>query len=281
VIDLVIIIVNHNTRSDLDRCLRSLHDTRPAVSHDIFVVDNGSTDDSVTLVRTEWPGVRLIEAGSNQGFARANNLAIRATRSDLILLLNSDTVVPAGAIDRLVDDLRAHPEAAAIGPRIVDGHARAELSFGTATGPWADLQQKIARRFAARGTGVAQRWIDRQSRKPKRVAWVTGACLLVRRADAEAVGLLDERYFMYCEDMDFCAALGARGRQIRFFPEAEIVHFRGRSAATTPATAAAAYRESQVIFYEKHHPAWLPWLKTYLRLLGKLPVESADKKGNV
>jgi GT2 family glycosyltransferase len=104
--------------------------------------------------------------------------------------------------------------------------------------------------------------------------------LLVRRTDAEAVGLLDERYFMYCEDVDFCTALRARGRQIRFSPAAEIVHYRGRSAATTPATAEAAYRQSQISFYAKHHPGWLPWLTLYLRLQGKLPVASADNKGD-
>jgi GT2 family glycosyltransferase len=273
-LDLTIIIVNHNTRIDLDRCLRSLSDRPPRVSHEIVVVDNGSTDQSVELVRQSWPSVRLIEAGSNQGFARANNLAIRATRGELLLLLNSDTVVPAGALDRLVEDLRADPAIAAIGPRIVDGQARAELSFGYSTGPWGDLQQKFARRLALN-------WIERQTRQAKDVAWVTGACLLVRRADAEAVGLLDERYFMYCEDMDFCTALRARGRRVRFSPAAEIVHFRGRSAATSPATAAAAYRKSQVRFYQKYHPGWLPSLRMYLRLQGKLPVEDADKKGDV
>jgi GT2 family glycosyltransferase len=278
---LTIIIVNHNTCGDLDRCLRSLRDTPPSTLHEIVVVDNGSTDGSVEFVRKSWPGVQLMEAGRNLGFARANNLAIRATASDLILLLNSDTVVQPGAIDGLVNDLNAHPEAAANGPRIVDGHARAELSFGTATGPWADLHQKMVRRLAAAGDEVAQNWIDSQSRRPRSVAWVTGACLLVRRADAEAVGLLDERYFMYCEDMDFCAALRSKGRQIRFWPSAEVIHFRGRSVATTPSTAAVAYRESQVVFYEKHHPAWLPWLKLYLRLRGKLPVPSADKNGDV
>jgi hypothetical protein len=280
-IDLTIIIVNHNTRNDLDRCLRSLHDAPPSTVYEIAVVDNGSTDGSADFVRKSWPGVRLMEAGGNLGFSRANNLAIRATSSNLVLLLNSDTVVQPGALDRLVNDLKAHPEAAANGPRIVDGNARAELSFGTSTGPLADLQQKVMRRLAANNESVAQNWIDRQSRRAQSVAWVTGACLLVRRADAEAVGLLDERYFMYCEDMDFCAALRLKGRQIRFCPAAEIVHFRGRSVATTPTTAATAYRESQLVFYEKNHPAWLPWLKTYLRLRGKLPVPSADKKGDV
>jgi GT2 family glycosyltransferase len=98
--------------------------------------------------------------------------------------------------------------------------------------------------------------------------WVSGACLLVRRADAEAVGGLDERFFMYTEDVDFCASIRARGRRVLFTPAAEVVHLRGRSAASAPAATQAAYRRSQLAFYKKHHPGWLPLLRLYLRLRG-------------
>ena len=101
--------------------------------------------------------------------------------------------------------------------------------------------------------------------------WVSGACLLVRRADADAVGLFDERYFMYMEDVDFCAAVRARGRRVLFTPEVEIVHLRGRSVASAPAATEAFYRGSQLAFYQKHHPGWAPVLRLYLRLRGKLP----------
>jgi len=103
------------------------------------------------------------------------------------------------------------------------------------------------------------------------VDWVSGACLLVHRADAEAVGLLDERYFLYTEDVDFCAAIRARGRRVLFTPAAQIVHLRGRSRATAAAAMDAAYRRSHIAFYEKHHPAWAPLLRLYLRLKGQLP----------
>ena len=101
--------------------------------------------------------------------------------------------------------------------------------------------------------------------------WVSGACLLVSRADAEAVGLLDERFFLYTEDVDFCAALRARGRRILFAPAAEVVHARGRSRASAPGAMNVAYRRSQIAFYEKHHPRWAPLLRAYLRLKGALP----------
>ena len=100
---------------------------------------------------------------------------------------------------------------------------------------------------------------------------MSGACLLVRRADADAVGLLDERYFLYTEDVDFCAAIRARGRRILFTPAAQIVHLRGRSRQTAPGPSEQAYRRSQIAFYEKHHPRWAPWLRVYLRLKGRLP----------
>ena len=253
---LSIIIVSFNARADLERCLESLHAAPPAVPHEILVVDNGSTDGSIDVARRR-PDVRLIEIGSNLGFARASNVGIRASRGANLLLLNSDTVVPDGAIDRLLAALDQDRDVAVVGPRLVDAGGRAELSFGRMIGPLNELRQKRL----ARGRGVEARTSRRQYPD-----WVSGACLLVRRADAEAVGLLDERYFMYTEDVDFCAAIRARGRRVLFTPEVEVVHLRGRSAASAPAATRDAYRRSRLAFYEKHHPGWAPLLKLCLRL---------------
>jgi GT2 family glycosyltransferase len=103
------------------------------------------------------------------------------------------------------------------------------------------------------------------------VDWVSGACLLVHRADAERVGLLDERYFLYTEDVDFCAAIRRTGRRVLFTPDSRVVHLRGRSRGTAPAAMNAAYRRSHLAFYDKHHPRWAPLLRLYLRLKGQLP----------
>jgi len=267
--DLSIIIVSYNARVDLERCLESLHSPAPAIAHEIIVVDNQSRDGSAAAARRS-PGVKVIDAGSNLGFARANNLGIRASTGSSLLLLNSDTLVPAGAIDRLVAELDRHPEAAVIGPRLVDGRGRAELSFGPMLGPLAELRQKVLFRGQVHGVPVLSGIVERATRQPHTPGWVTGACLLVRRRDAEAVGLLDERYFMYTEDVDFCAAIRARGRTILFTPDVEIVHLRGRSAGSAPGATRRAYRQSQLAFYEKHHPGWAPVLRLYLRLRGQL-----------
>lgn len=255
---LSIIIVSFNAKADLERCLESLHTAPPAAAHEILVVDNGSNDGSADAVR-RWQDVQLIEAGANLGFARANNIGIRETSGASILLLNSDTVVPAGAIDRLLAELDRDPTVSVVGPRLIDGAGRAELSFGRMISPLNEFRQKRLLR-----SGKVES-LTRQRHYPD---WVSGACLLVRRADATAVGGLDPRFTMYTEDVDFCASIRARGRRILFAPDVEVVHLRGRSAASAPAATRERYRQSQLAFYEKHHPAWVPLLKLYVRIVG-------------
>jgi GT2 family glycosyltransferase len=264
---LSIIIVSFNARDDLERCLASLHSPAPEIPHEIIVVDNASSDGSVGVAR-QWPDVNAIETGANLGFARANNIGIRASRGDVLLLLNGDTVVPPGAVDRLVQEIQRDAEVAVVGPRVVDGEGRAELSFGPMIGPLNELGQKLLVRGHQRRLPIVSGLVERMTKRPQDPDWVSGACLLVRRVDAEAVGLLDERYFMYVEDVDFCAAIRARGRRIRFTPAVTVVHHRGRSAATARAATDSAYRRSQLAFYDKHHPRWTPILRLYLRLRG-------------
>jgi GT2 family glycosyltransferase len=253
-----IIVVSYNARADLERCLESLRRAPPASPHEVVVVDNASTDGSADAARR--CGARVLENRANAGFARAANIGIRASSGANLLLLNSDTIVPAGAVDRMLDELDRHPDVAILGPRLVDGTGGPELSFGPMIGPLNEARQK----WRARGD------IDRVTRRRRHPDWVSGACLLVRRADAEAAGLLDERFFMYLEDVDFCAAVRARGRRVLFAPSIEVVHLRGRSRQAAPAATEAAYRQSQVAFYRKHHPAWAPLLKAYLRLRGRI-----------
>jgi N-acetylglucosaminyl-diphospho-decaprenol L-rhamnosyltransferase len=263
-----IVIVTYNSARDIDAALRSLTQAPAATPQDIVVVDNASSDRTPSHIRVAWPQVRLIESASNIGFAAANNRGIRASSSELVLLLNPDTRVPPGTVDCLVSHLDARADVAIIGPRIVDGRGRAELSFGAMIAPLAELRQKVLVSGNDRGLRPIVSMVDRMTRQTRDVDWVSGACLLIRRSDLEAVGLLDERFFLYTEDVDLCASVRARGRRVMFAADVEIEHLRGRSAgATTP----AAYRRSQLAFYSKHHPAWVPWLRAYLKLRGELP----------
>ncbi len=263
-----IVIVNYNTRADLDACLQAIRAHPPEALGRILVVDNASSDGSAAHVRTAWPEVDLRALPSNVGFAAANNVGIRAARSPLVLLLNSDTLVPAGAIDTLRARLAA-TGAVAAGPRLVDGRGRPEVSFGPMLTPLAELGQRRRLRQAASDRPAARRAIERWLAAERPVDWVSGACLLVGRNAAVAAGLLDERYFMYEEDVDFCAALRAQGGTVLFTPRAEVVHLRGRSIARAGASPTAHYDRSHVRFYEKHAPRWAPLLRGWLYLRGR------------
>jgi N-acetylglucosaminyl-diphospho-decaprenol L-rhamnosyltransferase len=256
---LSIVIVSFNAGADLQACLLSLKKGPPACDHEIIVVDNESTDGSAAAAE-RIPGVRVIRMGRNAGFAAANNAGIRQSRGDLLLLLNSDTLVPPGALDRLLERLSATGAAAVAGPRLVDAEGRPELSFGRMISPLNEYRQK--HRTPA--------WIEAETAREQFVDWVSGACLLVRRAEAEAAGLLDERFFLYTEDVDFCHAIRKRGGKVLFTPVATITHLRGRSRATMPVASQKAYRESHLAFYRKHHPLYVPVLKLYLRFKGEL-----------
>ena len=263
-----IIIVSYNARADLERCLHSLHAAPPAIPHRIIVVDNASTDGSVQAARSAWPDVEVLDMGRNAGFAAANNAGIRAGQGELILLLNSDTIVPAGAIDALAARLLAEPDVAAAGPRLVDGEGRAEWSFGRMLTPRRELGRMTLHALYTRRLPGVTACVERATRRESYPDWVTGACLLVRRAAAEQAGLLDERYFMYEEDVDFCAALRAGGGRILFTPAVEVVHLGGRSARSAPAATRLAYHRSHAAFYAKHDPRWVPLLRVWMRLKG-------------
>lgn len=269
--DLAIIIVSFNTKDELSACLQSLQDHPPSCSSEIVVVDNGSSDGSVELVRSRWPDVRLLPLGRNTGYGAANNRATEATASELVLYLNSDTVVPPGAIDELVACLREHPEVAVVGPRLVDAAGQVELSFGAMLTPWNEAWQRLTQLLLVRRVPILSALVARRLTRIASPDWVSGACLLVRRADAEAVGLFDERFFLYVEDVDFCASIRGLGRRILFTPSVEVIHHGGRSGRGAPGPTRAFYRRSQLAFYEKHHPAWVPLLRLYLAAKGALP----------
>jgi GT2 family glycosyltransferase len=266
---LAIIIVTYNSRQEIDACLESLVGHTAPFPTTITVVDNQSADGSAAHVREKWPAVAVIDAGGNVGFSKANNIGIRATDSEYVLLMNPDTVAPPGAIQTLVRGLAAHPDAAIAGARLLSPTGFPELSWGPPIGPWNELKQKVFSGLYYRKVRSIVRKVDKLSRQPREVAWVSGACMVIRRTDLEAVGLLDERFFMYTEDVDLCIQMAARGRRVLYVAGAEVMHHRGRSAGRNADTE-RRYRQSQVAYYEKHLPGWAPVLRAYLRFRGKV-----------
>ncbi len=265
---LAIIIVTYNSSTEIGACLDSLVGHTAPFPTTIVVVDNASADGTAQLVRDRWPSVQVIESPANVGFSRANNLGIRATSGDYVLLMNPDTVAPPGAIQTLVRGLAGHPDAAIAGARLLSDRGFPELSWGDPIGPWNELKRKVFSTLYYRKVRRIVRKVDKLSRQAREVAWVSGACMVIRRPDLEAVGLLDERYFMYTEDVDLCVAMARRGRTVLYVAGAEVLHHRGKSAARNPETE-RLYRKSQLAYYEKHLPRWAGVLRAYLKLTGK------------
>lgn len=265
---LAIVIVTYNSATEIGPCLDSLVGHTAPFPTTITVVDNASTDGTAELIRRRWPSVQMIASATNTGFSRATNIGIRATTGDYVLLINPDTVAPPGAIQTLVRGLAAHPDAAIAGARLLSERGFPELSWGDPIGPWNELKRKVFSTLYRRKIRRIVRRVDKLSRQAREVSWVSGACMVVRRPDLEAVGLLDERYFMYTEDVDLCLAMTKRGRTVLYVAGAEVLHYRGRSAARNPATE-RMYRQSQVAYYDKHLPGWAGLLRAYLKLTGK------------
>jgi GT2 family glycosyltransferase len=260
-----LVIVTHNTRDDVLAAITSVFAHPPGGLGRVLVVDNASTDGTAEAIGRVWPHVEVIALDHNRGFAAANNVGLRAATAPLVLLLNSDTLVPAGAIEVLVERLM-WTGAVAAGPRLDGPDGAPEVSFGRMLSPLAEAVQAIRVRLARRHTGLGRRYIDRLLRRERDVDWVSGACLLVRREAALAAGLFDERYFLYEEDVDFCAALRARGGRIVFTPAARVIHLGGRSTTGVPTIRTLHYDRSHLAFYEKHRPGWVPLLRLWLRI---------------
>lgn len=265
--DLTIAIVSYNAKEDLARCLESIFASNGLGSFEVIVADNASIDGTVAMLAARFPHVRVIASKENLGFGRASNLCWPEAKSSLVLFLNSDTLVPAGALDRLVDLARKHPEAGAIGPRLLYPEGEIQMSYGSMPGIATELLQKLWNAGYARGKGPLRRAIRRRYARERYVDWVSGACLLTRRDTLETVSGFDETFFLYSEDVDLCARIRATGARILFTPEVEIVHLLGRSVSSERERVVYESHRSRLYFYEKHHRGLeVGLLKLYLTL---------------
>jgi len=244
---LSVLVVSYNVAPLLRRCLAGLSE-----ADEVVVVDNASADDSVEMVRREFPGVRLIASEVNGGFSRAVDQAAAVATGDLFLLLNPDAEVGPGVLPTMRDALVRRPWAAAAGFRQVDEHGVFQLSFGPR--PWLilELLRMVVQRRLDGGDVRLARLIDRLFARPVRVPWVAGSALLVRREAFEAVGGFDETFFLYFEDVDFCLRLGRQVGPVLYLPAPTVLHHRGRSAARDPGAADRAYRRSQLLYWRRY-----------------------------
>ena len=267
---LCVVIVNYNTRDLLRDCLRSVLASNSISSLHVHVIDNASPDGSADMVRAEFPSVHLIADVVNRGYAAANNVVLRQCSADFVLLLNPDTVLPSDALARVIAFFDAHPDAGVVGPKLVRPDGSLDLacrrSFPT---PEISFYRMVglSRLFPHSRTFGRYNLTYLDPDRTSEVDAVVGAFMMVRGELVGQVGVLDEQFFMYAEDLDWCKrikdAVNPRSGnhwQVWYYPAVEVLHVK-RAASSGSTRAGLAFNETMLQFYRKHYAASTPfWL---------------------
>lgn len=285
--DLSVVLVSYNTRDLLEQALRSALEATAGLQTEVFVVDNASRDGSAEMVAEKFPQVKLIRSPRNLGFAGGNNLALRQVQGRHVLLLNTDTVVRRDTLSCLVAFLDAHPEAGAVGCKILNPDGTLQLAcrrgFPTPMAAFCKVSG-LSRLFPRSRRLAAYNLTYLDPEQTSEVDALSGSCMMVRKAAMDQVGLLDEDYFMYGEDLDWCYRLRQAGWRIYYEPRTAIVHFKGESGRAEQMKVLYRFYEAMSIFVRKHmqqryryFPLWLLHVGIVVYGLGSLGVRVARR----
>ncbi|MBI4533437.1 MAG: glycosyltransferase family 2 protein [Candidatus Melainabacteria bacterium] len=259
-----VVIVSWNTSCLLRRCLETLKQELQGLEHEVFVVDNDSSDDSAAMVANEHPWVQLIANQSNKGFACANNQAIELSCGNVVLLLNPDTEVLPGSIQKLLRFLEEKPCAGVVAPQLINTDGTIQRScrqFPTFTGMLYELMG-LSRLFLHKPRFRQYKMLDWNHNDERQVDQPEGACLLVRREVIDQVGLLDEDFFMLFEEVDWCYRIKQAGWEIWFEPQAKVIHHYGQSIKQVRPKMIFCSHQGLYRFWKKHyrgHHFYLDW----------------------
>ena len=270
--DLSVIVVNWNTCRLLEACLQSVEADRQGLAVDVLVVDNGSSDGSVELVRERFPAVEVIANASNRGYAAANNQGVARARGRYVLLLNSDAEVEPEALRTLVAYADEHPEAGVIGPKLLNPDGTLQPSGGRFPTPASTVASLLG---LNRLTGRPRYGTRRDYNVPAEVDEVSGAAMLIRRDVISQIGGLDEGFAWGYEDIDFCLRARRAGWRVQYVPAARVVHQWGASQRLAPAPTILKAIAGRRRYFEKHYgrfTASLVMLATYLSHLARLMI---------
>jgi len=274
-IDLSISVVSYNTKGFVKNCLNSIYQYTRGIKFEVILVDNGSTDGSIEMFKREFPQVKLIENGENLGFARANNQAFNRSKGRFFLLLNSDTKVLPHSIERMVEFMDLHSDVGAVGCKQIHPDGSIQPTLTIALNMWTNLWLIFLRLFQLRrvvsnsrqanfmvnylgrilGRTVSSylKHYSDDKRMPYEVDWVSGTCLLVRRDTINEVGLLDENFFMYTEDVDWCLRMKRKGWKIYFLPGNKVIHYVRQSSKGEFGNFSPQRFKSIYYFFNKYH----------------------------
>jgi GT2 family glycosyltransferase len=253
-LELSVTICSWNTRHDLRACLQSLDAVRDEASFEVIVVDNNSADDSPDMVEQDFPWVRLFRMSQNLGFTGGQNFALENRRAPHALLLNSDTLVHGGALARIIDYHRKHPDVGVIGPRLLNPDGTLQYSCRRFPNPIAALFRNtpLGKLFPRNRFTREYLMTDWKHDEPREVDWVSGAALFASQDMIELVGLLDPEYYMFCEDVDWCWRAWQAGFKVVYLPDAVITHAIGRSTDKAPNRMIGRFHRSMFMFYQKN-----------------------------
>lgn len=250
---LSIVIVNWNTRDLLLKCLESLEPTVGLT--EIVVVDNASTDGSPDAVREKFPRVNLVVNKSNTGFARANNIGLQQCTGRYVCLVNSDVVVQPGSLRRMIDFLDRNPSIGLLGPQILNANYTLQPSCRSFPTLYTTLLRVLALDgWVARKTGSTTDTLGNSfHRRIRRVDAVSGCFWMIRREALNEIGPLDEFFFIYAEDKDWCKRCWNSGWEVVYFPQAQIVHYGGSSSSKEPVRFYIEMQRANIRYWRKHH----------------------------
>lgn len=254
---LTICIVSYNTRGLLSDCLRQLYHLSTIHSFEVIVTDNGSQDGSVEMLRNEFPQVQVIQNDANEGYTKPMNQALRAGRGQFLMQLNPDTLPQAGFLDELVAFMETHPDVGICSPKVLnrDGSLQLQCRRGEAR-PWNTLTYMtgLSKLFPKRKTFSGYLMTYLPEDEIAEVKAVSGSCMLIRREVVEQIGYLDEAFFAYQEDSDFCLRARGAGWKVYYVPSARIIHFGGQGGSRVqPMRGIVEWHHSFYLFYRKHY----------------------------
>ncbi len=250
--DITLAIINYNTRGLLKTCLNSILKEPPLIGYEIIVIDNGSSDGSVDMMKQTFPNIHLLENAGNLGYAAAANQGLRTSHAKYVLVLNTDIEMDRDAIDILVEHADRHEDLAVAGPLLLNTDGSIQMSgrrfpsFLDAT-----MHAFLGMVWPRNRFSVRYRLLDWDRKNDSLVDWVCGAAMLVRRSAAEQVDFFDEGYFMYVEDMDLCYRLWQNGWKVYFCPDAKMVHHIGQSSRQSSTRMIVEFQRSLYRFFDK------------------------------
>lgn len=250
-----ILIVSWNTRQHLAACLDSIRTSNPYCVEEIIVVDNASADGSPEMVEQNYPEVTLIRSGANLGFAQGNNLAMSRARGSMFALVNSDALVHPGCLETLTQYLNKHADVALVGPRVTGGDGQLQRSCRHLPGLWNTLCRALAldRVFAARGIFSGYEVSPAEHETLREAEVLSGCFCVARRSAVEQIGGLDEQFFFYGEDIDWCRRFKRAGWKLVFIPQATATHFGGGSTSKAPLRFSVEILKATLKYWRKHY----------------------------